>query len=76
MLDSMKQYTIYYKPADFPNATYVVRAWNIGPKGPWSAGVLGTADTLDEARNFVPLVADFCLFRSPEDDATIVETWL
>lgn len=72
----MTQYCIYKSPSDYPGQ-FVVRKWTIG------AGTLtpsmephGIYDTLDEARESIPLTHRVCVQRSPEDDPVILETWL
>lgn len=69
---NLPQFVIYHSPSDFPGK-YVVRLWLVGPRmGP--TALMATCDTLDEARDFVPLG----LFRMPRaelDDAVIVKTW-
>ena len=72
----MPTWTIYATPADFPSVPYVVRGWLVGPGGQVrDSGAIGFADTLEQARNYLPpgLVR---FERSPDDDPVIVETWL
>lgn len=76
-LMEMLQVTIYEHPRDYPDH-FVARVWKIGPSITES-GEIRLADTLDEARQSVFALAphaDFCMERSPEDDPTIIETWL
>lgn len=67
-------YTIYDRPADYPDAV-VVRRWRITPGQPVDSGVWCLALDIDSARKSIPpgLV---CMERQPDDDPTIVETWL
>jgi hypothetical protein len=37
---------------------------------------IAVVDTLEQARDAVPEENDFPIARSPEDDPTIVETWI
>lgn len=70
---SLFTYTIYEKPADFPDA-WVVRRWeatgDVEDRGVWCL-----AESLEAARESIPPDL-ICFTRSPEDDPTIVETWL
>ena len=69
-------WTIYRSPADFPNVPYVLRSWVVGPGGSLAdAGALGFADTLWEARSYLPEGLTH-VPRSPGDEPQIVETWL
>lgn len=68
-------WTVYDHPKDIPDS-FVVRGHEIGRSG--QDGVHFTcfaAPTLDKVRAVLPpgLVP---MLRSPEDDASIVETWL
>lgn len=69
-------YVVYRYPSDYPGK-WVVRAQQI------SAGYVEifreptiVADTLEEARELIPLSADTCMTRSPEDDPSIWECWM
>lgn len=73
--DDLVLFTIYNSPKDYPGK-FVVRRWWIGDgPDPQPTGDFVLADSLDEAREFVPpgLV---CFMRSETDDPVIVETWL
>jgi hypothetical protein len=72
----MVVYTIYLRPADFPDAVFVVRGAEVGPGFVVTKDVLGTADTLDEARDLVPRSHDYCIPRQDHEDPVIVETWI
>jgi hypothetical protein len=63
----MYQYVIY------PDH-WVVRQFRIGP-GTIEPGTVITAESLEEARAYVPTLLTR-LPRMPEDDPTIVEVWL
>lgn len=67
-------YTIYDHPRDFP-AAFVVREWRVTEAGPVPGRAWRSA-TLDGARRRVPAQASHCLARDPEDDRTVVETWI
>jgi hypothetical protein len=63
-------YVIYDHPTDYPDK-WVVRRWELDvPKE-----VVGTADSLEEARALIP---EGCtnLSRSTSDDPKIHEVWL
>lgn len=68
-------HTITHRPADLPYAVYAVRTFHVTPGTVTPGKLLGTADTLDDARRLVPpgLV---CVERHPDDDSAIVESWL
>lgn len=70
------QWVIYEKPKDYPSG-FVVRRWLISTEG--DCGIYPErlalyAASLLEARALVP-AGLYCLARSPEDDACIVEVW-
>lgn len=68
----LPQFVIYHSPSDYPGK-YVVRMWRtIMQMGP--TNFVGIADTLDEARDIVPLGL-FRMARFEQDDPVIVETW-
>ena len=69
-------WTIYERPADFPDVPFVLRGWIVGPGGQLrESGTLGFADTLEQARTYVP--EGLTRFpRADDDDPVIVETWL
>ncbi len=72
----MSTWTIFHQPADLPATPYVVREFYIR-RGlePEAAGVAVLCDSLDQARNLIPIEA-VCIHRAPNDDPAIVETWL
>lgn len=68
-------YVITFNPSDFPGL-YVVREWLVQVEGDIIArGLIGTAETLDQARDFIP-DGYFKMSRHLFDDPVIVETWL
>lgn len=69
----MKSYTIYNDTLDHPGV-YCVREWKI-EKQAIPGPLLGTANTLEDARKIVPFGLHL-IPRSPEDDSKIVETWI
>jgi hypothetical protein len=73
--DDLTMWTIYQAPKDFPDG-FVVRPWTLtrGGGGP-VPGMAFTARTLEDARANVP-PGLYRQERAPEDDHTIVETWL
>ena len=69
--------TISCGGTDFPDAAYVVRRFEVGPERVIPGAVLGTADTLEQARALVPPLrrrqtAAIGHRRRP----TVVETWV
>lgn len=68
-------WTIYAAPADFPTVPFVVRGWLIHGTQSQPSGAMGFADTLDEARAFLPpgLVR---FVPQHGDDPVIVESWM
>ncbi len=69
-------YTIYDHPADYPEH-WVVRAWWVDRDylEPFPGGV-ALAETLQGARDALPIPNLTRLPPMPGDDPTIVETWL
>jgi hypothetical protein len=71
----MEIWVIYDRPKDYP-IYFVLRRWFVGSDGqqrPEGRALL--ANTLDEARAYVPYGL-CCLARDPSDDPKIVETWI
>ena len=64
-------WTIYNSPSDHPGK-WVLRGHDV-PGGPRQEHVV--ADSLEHIRMAVP-PGLICLMRSPEDDATIHESWI
>lgn len=76
MTNPMEMWTIYASPADFPSVPFVVRGWIITESGGLMFnGAVGFADTLDQARGYIP-AGLVCMARSDDDEPQIVETWL
>lgn len=68
-------YTIYERPSDHPSH-FVVRGHEILRKGGTRPQTdFKLADTLDEARRCIP-PGYVNIGREPEDDSSIVETWI
>lgn len=69
-------WTIYHRPADFPDIQFVVRGFEVhaGASRPFGQVVL--TDTLPDARAAIPPSADVCLPRSLWDDPVVVESWI
>lgn len=67
------QYVIYERPKDFPN-NYVVRRYTFFP-GRVEIGEYLLADSLEQARSFIPL-GFVPIGRDPTDDPVIIETWI
>lgn len=68
---------IYHDPSDYPGM-YVVRQHHATSSGPPTIDVepLAVTDTLEAAREAVPPQQSWRTDRFPEDDPTIVETWM
>jgi hypothetical protein len=67
-------YTIFNRAADYPDHEYVVRHFRVRPTGVEVGDVVGTADTLEDARKLIP--AGLYALRHPDDAAHVVETWV
>jgi hypothetical protein len=73
----MLQFTIYEKPADYPE-NWVVRQWELYASSKGTLIVPGPhriAWNLEGARELIPL-GQYRLGRNTEDDPYIVETWI
>lgn len=73
---ALSLWTIYYEPWDMPGVKYAVRRFEITAGQTLPTDDVTIASTLVQARRLVPLSADLCIARSPDDDPVIVETWL
>ncbi len=75
MTDALHMFTIYREPTGQPGK-FSVRRFVVAP-GQVSAGeLIGSADTLPQARDLVPYPADTPVPAGPGDDPNIVETWM
>lgn len=74
MADVLKMWTIYKHPLDYPEG-YVARQWLIRDGGYPYAGVARYRPDLEAARAAVP-PGLYRLDRDPNDDPTVVETWI
>jgi hypothetical protein len=76
MADRLSMWTIYDHPLDYPNG-YIARRWKVGGPGPDPIPTSDTfaAATLDGVRALLPPGLTR-LGRLPDDDPTIVETWV
>lgn len=75
MIDDLTyHYEIRFSPSAYPNK-WVVKQWRIKRDGTGMPGKVATADSLEEARAYVPpgLVH---VARMPDDDPAIVEVWI
>lgn len=71
----MESWTIYARPADFPDVPFVVRNWIITPGAMVPGGAVAFCDSLEQARHVIP--EGLTRFeRNPDDDPVIVESWL
>jgi hypothetical protein len=69
-------WTVYDHPSDYPNH-WVARRWVVDEAGPTTyRSDVFVRDDLNELRDQLSRMGLFPLGRSPEDDPTIVETWL
>lgn len=73
---TVRTYTIYHQP-ELPRP-YRVREFLLrhGAADPQPGEVLAAEDTLGAARAAIPIAADYCFPRSPNDAPEIVETWI
>jgi len=71
---ALPMYTIFQGPADYPGM-FVLRKFLILPAKIYPAEILCIGDSLDVVREHVPYGA-YNLGRMPEDDPTVVETWV
>lgn len=74
--DQLSTYTIYESPVDLPGARFAVRQFTTMGGQARAGNLLGSAQTLEEARRLIPARADTRFPRQDEDDAAIVETWM
>lgn len=74
--DTLRSYTIYRNPRDFPGK-YVVRGFDLrsGPNPLPDPEPLAVVDTLEEAQAAIP-PGLFNIHRFPADEPQIVETWI
>lgn len=67
-------YTIYWNPQDFPKK-FVVRCFDYSKNPPEPQKAAQVADTLEQARGFIPRYMT-CMGRATEDDPVIIESWM
>lgn len=67
-------YTVFENPKDFPGL-FVVRRFDVVKGKSIATNWVHSARTLEQVRLLIPQ-GTVMLARHPEDDATIVETWL
>lgn len=70
----MDAYTIYFSPDDKPGA-FVVRRFLLANGASTPTADVRVCGSLEEAREAVP-GGLICFARSPEDQPSVVETWL
>lgn len=77
MSNSMRTYIISRNPKEFPGK-FVTHRVVIEPNNDLipDPEPLAVVDTLQEARDVVPLEANVCFKASPTEEPHIVETWL
>lgn len=73
-MNALEMYAVFDHPSDYPSH-FVVRHIVIPPGSPPMPGDCQLAESLAEARDFIPhgLVN---IGRQPEDDPKIVEVWV
>lgn len=72
---SLPIFTIYYDPLDYPEK-YVSRLWTIYDGKPNPTDCVTIAETLEQARETIPIAGLIPFRRSGSDDPKIIETWL
>lgn len=72
--DVLTGWTIFNHPSDYPQHI-VVRRWWVVDGGIQHAGVAVLCQSLEEAREQIP-VGTIRFEREEADDAVIIETWL
>lgn len=72
--DLLSLWVIYDHPRDHPD-NFVVRRQQVGPDGAIASTVFVLADSLEEARRFVP-AGRVNIGRYEQDDPVIAEVWL
>ena len=77
MTDALTVWVIYYSPLDSPGK-YVLRGQDIAPgqTEPVSQSGRLVRDTLEEVREPLRQRGLHRMIRHPDDDPTIVETWI
>lgn len=70
-----KLWTIYAHPRDYPEG-YVAREWIVNGQGSEYPGPARYRPDLEAARAAVPPQFDHRLVRNPDDDPSVVETWI
>lgn len=69
-------WTIYDRPADFPDCYVARRFWlDMGPE-PVASDTVMTSPDLEQLRHAMRGMGLACFARSPSDPQQIVETWL
>lgn len=73
----LRVFTIYRRPADFPDAEFILRGFVVTAGAePQPTGIIFAADTLEQARSLVPPEADVCIPRDAGDAPHVVESWI
>lgn len=71
---TVKTYTIYKNPLDFPDK-YVMRVFENTPMGSFPTSEIAVSTNLENVRSAIPNEC-VCIMRSPGDDPAILETWI
>lgn len=72
--DSLTIFVVYKQPKDYPKG-WVVRRWVIDQDGAQPDLISAQADTLAQARTFIPQGL-FRFTRNKDDDECIFESWI
>jgi len=68
---------IYEGVKDFPDMRFIARTWRIAMDGSTSGEIIATSNDLQDCRQAaLAQGCDVRFIRSPEDDPTILETWI
>lgn len=71
----LEMWTVYDHPTDWPDG-YIARKWVILPTGPHATDECIVATGVSAIRNRFEEMGLVKLARSPEDDPSIMETWV
>lgn len=76
MRNSLEMWTVYDHPRDFPN-DYVARKWVVNGDGSYGPDEeVMICSELEPIRERLAASGYACMPRDPNDDATILETWI
>lgn len=75
MDNALAIWTVYDRPADFPN-TFIARKYVIHDGGTSATEDVVVNPHLDSIRQVMRQMGLTCIQRNPEDDPKIVECWI